>query len=227
MPPLLLRVRVRAWHLISIATVPPARGARAVRCAGSYLAETGSIPSRSLALTVLWIAITLGRFVGLRDQMTVESKGALYNHLYCWLVCGAIGSCVRVCVCARRALEVPWRLGKCWLRPSISRTTDMMLQLPCAQRTNSRAHNTHVPCSPLFLFSLRALLVPGPPPPKKKQGMLCLLSAPNSSWLAWTGIILYGFGNGPCVGYCYDINNRITIPSEFGMSIVMFGLNFG
>jgi hypothetical protein len=29
------------------------------------------------------------------------------------------------------------------------------------------------------------------------------------------------------VGYCYDINNRITIPSEFGMSIVMFGLNFG
>jgi hypothetical protein len=22
---------------------------------------------------------------------------------------------------------------------------------------------------------------------------------------------MYGFGNGPCVGYCYDINNRITV----------------
>ena len=40
-------------------------------------------------------------------------------------------------------------------------------------------------------------------------------------------IILYGFGNGPCVGYCYDLNNRLTVPSETGMSIVMFGLNFG
>ena len=47
------------------------------------------------------------------------------------------------------------------------------------------------------------------------------------SFVFQIGIILYGFGNGPCVGYCYDINNRITIPSEFGMSIVMFGLNFG
>jgi fucose permease len=43
----------------------------------------------------------------------------------------------------------------------------------------------------------------------------------------WLAICLYGFGNGPCVGYCYDINNRLTVPSETGMSIVMFGLNFG
>jgi hypothetical protein len=57
--------------------------------------------------------------------------------------------------------------------------------------------------------------------------MLLLLSLPSNAVAAWIGIILYGFGNGPCVGYCYDINNRITIPSEFGMSIVMFGLNFG
>ena len=49
----------------------------------------------------------------------------------------------------------------------------------------------------------------------------------SNAYSAWFGIVLYGFGNGPCVGYCYDINNRITIPSEFGMSIVMFGLNFG
>ena len=29
------------------------------------------------------------------------------------------------------------------------------------------------------------------------------------------------------MGYCYDLVNRLTIPSEKGMSIVMFGLNFG
>jgi hypothetical protein len=29
------------------------------------------------------------------------------------------------------------------------------------------------------------------------------------------------------VGYCYDLNNRITHPTELSMSIVMFGLNFG
>jgi hypothetical protein len=37
----------------------------------------------------------------------------------------------------------------------------------------------------------------------------------------------YGFFNGPTVAYCYDLVNRLTIPSERGMSIVMFGLNFG
>lgn len=58
-------------------------------------------------------------------------------------------------------------------------------------------------------------------------GCLLMLIWPSSSLAIWVGIILYGFGNGPCVGYCYDMNNRITVPSEFGMSIVMFGLNFG
>ena len=42
-------------------------------------------------------------------------------------------------------------------------------------------------------------------------------------WATWVGIALYGFGNGPCVGYIYDLNNRITIPSELGMAIVMSG----
>jgi len=43
----------------------------------------------------------------------------------------------------------------------------------------------------------------------------------------WASMVLYGFGNGPCVGYCYDLNNRLTEATEQGMSIVMFGLNFG
>ena len=58
-------------------------------------------------------------------------------------------------------------------------------------------------------------------------GCALMLLFPSNEACAWIGIFIYGFGNGPCVGYCYDINNRITIPSEFGMSIVMFGLNFG
>ena len=49
----------------------------------------------------------------------------------------------------------------------------------------------------------------------------------NSAVGFWLALMLYGFGNGPCVGYCYDLNNRLTIASEKGMSIVMFGLNFG
>jgi hypothetical protein len=50
---------------------------------------------------------------------------------------------------------------------------------------------------------------------------------PKNSVCFWLAICLYGFGNGPCVGYCYDLNNRLTVASETGMSIVMFGLNFG
>ena len=29
------------------------------------------------------------------------------------------------------------------------------------------------------------------------------------------------------MGYCYDLGNRMTVATEEGMSIVMFGLNFG
>jgi hypothetical protein len=53
-----------------------------------------------------------------------------------------------------------------------------------------------------------------------------LLVAVNTAAL-WVGIASYGFFNGPTVGYCYDLVNRLTVPSEKGMSIVMFGLNFG
>jgi len=54
-----------------------------------------------------------------------------------------------------------------------------------------------------------------------------LLLTTTSSLMFWIGIAGYGFFNGPCVGYCYDLNNRLTVPSEKGMSVVMFGLNFG
>ena len=57
--------------------------------------------------------------------------------------------------------------------------------------------------------------------------MLLILWFPDNGAALWVGVSFYGLFNGPCVGYCYDLNNRITLPSEKSMSIVMFGLNFG
>ena len=57
--------------------------------------------------------------------------------------------------------------------------------------------------------------------------MLLVVWFPNSGNALWIGVAFYGLFNGPCVGYCYDLNNRITYPTEKSMSVVMFGLNFG
>lgn len=57
--------------------------------------------------------------------------------------------------------------------------------------------------------------------------MVLTLSFPKNREALWIGVAFYGLFNGPCVGYCYDWNNRITLPSETSMSIVMFGLNVG
>ena len=38
---------------------------------------------------------------------------------------------------------------------------------------------------------------------------------------------IFGFFNGPCIGYCYDLLNRVTYPTELSTSIVMFGVNVG
>ena len=39
-------------------------------------------------------------------------------------------------------------------------------------------------------------------------GMLITTIFPNSGVCFWLGLSLYGLGNGPCVGYCYDLVNR-------------------
>merc|ERR1712137_1369515 len=57
--------------------------------------------------------------------------------------------------------------------------------------------------------------------------MALVLILLDSSAALWIGVAAYGFFNGPTVGYCYDLINRLTIASEKGMSIVMFGLNLG
>lgn len=41
------------------------------------------------------------------------------------------------------------------------------------------------------------------------------------------GIIVYAGMYGPTVGYCHDLNNRLTEPTEKSTSICMFGLNCG
>lgn len=57
--------------------------------------------------------------------------------------------------------------------------------------------------------------------------MLLIVLFPTNGDAFWVGVAFYGLFNGPCVAYCYDLNNRMTYPSENSMSIVMFGLNFG
>ena len=54
-----------------------------------------------------------------------------------------------------------------------------------------------------------------------------VLIFPKNGDCLWIAVAFYGLWNGPCLGYCYDLNNRITYSTEKSMSIVMFGLNFG
>ncbi len=114
--------------------------------------QTGVVAASkaSLSVLVLWIAITVGRLVGLQDQINLKKQPtrAIFAHLAAWLLTGTVG-------------------------------------------------------------------------------MFATAVFPGQPWAFWTGVALYGLGNGPCVGYCYDLVNRMTVATEEGMSIVMFGLNFG
>ena len=58
-------------------------------------------------------------------------------------------------------------------------------------------------------------------------GMFLIFLFPTSSLALWTGTILYGLFHGPTVGYCQDLNNRLTLLNENSMAIVMFGLVCG
>lgn len=114
-----------------------------------YVEDTGIInySNASLLIAVLWGAITIGRLVGLKDQMDIKTP-QLYQHIYIFLIGGVLA-------------------------------------------------------------------------------MLLMAFFPSSAGVLWVSTAFYGFFNGPVVGYCYDLNNRITIATEKSMSIVMFGLNFG
>ena len=58
-------------------------------------------------------------------------------------------------------------------------------------------------------------------------GMLLIYLFPFSPMSLWIGVIIYGFLHGPTVGFCQDLNNRLTVLNESSMSIVMFGLVCG
>ena len=115
----------------------------------TYVDETGVIaPNKATILIVaLWIGISLGRLVGIFDQIRLSTE-RLYLHVYIQLWLGAIG-------------------------------------------------------------------------------MALVVAFPMSGPSLWTGVIVYGFFNGPTIGYIYDLCNRTTKASEKGMSIIMFGLNIG
>ena len=114
-----------------------------------YVEDTGVMPysNASLLIAVLWTAITVGRLVGLKDQMDITTP-RLYKHIYIFLIGGVLT-------------------------------------------------------------------------------MITMAMFTGSAMVLWVTVGFYGFFNGPVVGYCYDLNNRITIATEKSMSIVMFGLNFG
>jgi hypothetical protein len=115
----------------------------------SYVEQTGIIELRhkSRVVFVLWISITVGRFVGVRDQIALSDFG-LYVDLTFFCIGGGLSIFL------------------------------------------------------IYMFPLSPLAL-------------------------WIGIAGYGFFHGPTVGFCQDLNNRLTLPTEKSMSIVMFGLNVG
>ena len=58
-------------------------------------------------------------------------------------------------------------------------------------------------------------------------GMLLVYFYPSSSTALWVGTITFGLFHGPTVGFCQDLNNRLTITDANSMVIVMFGLVSG
>ena len=66
------------------------------------------------------------------------------------------------------------------------------------------------------LFVLR--LVPGTQLWFGAVGMAGILAFPSSAVALWAGVVIYGFFNGPTIGYVYDLCNRTTAASEKGMS---------
>lgn len=85
----------------------------------------------------------------------------------------------------------------------------------CGVYDQAYVNNTTLPIH-LFVLSSGATL-----------SMCIILAFPHRSIALWLGLAFFGLFNGPCVGYCYDMSNRLTSPSEESMAVVMLGLNLG
>lgn len=57
--------------------------------------------------------------------------------------------------------------------------------------------------------------------------LLVLIIVPSSSLALWISIACFALFFGPCISFCYDLNNRLTLPTEKSTAIVMFGVNCG
>ena len=61
----------------------------------TYVKDSGVIPAHqgSESLLMIWIMITIGRLVGLQDQIALKRKSTntVYIHLTVWLMTGVIG----------------------------------------------------------------------------------------------------------------------------------------
>lgn len=49
----------------------------------------------------------------------------------------------------------------------------------------------------------------------------------SSAAVLWVSISVFALSFGPCISFCYDLNNRLTFPTEKSTAIVMFGVNLG
>ena len=85
----------------------------------------------------------------------------------------------------------------------------------CGVYDQAYVNNTTLPIH-LFVLSAAATMA-----------MVSMLVFHGRAIALWLGLAFFGLFNGPCVGYCYDMNNRLTSPSEESMAIVMLGLNMG
>lgn len=52
-------------------------------------------------------------------------------------------------------------------------------------------------------------------------GMLVIVFFPESSLMLWAGIAIFGFGFSPLISFSYDLNNRLTLPTEKSTALVM------
>jgi hypothetical protein len=57
--------------------------------------------------------------------------------------------------------------------------------------------------------------------------LLAVVCYPSSAFILYSSITLFGLSFGPTIGYCMDLNNRLTLPTEFSTSILILALNMG
>lgn len=113
-------------------------------------------------------------------------------------------------------------LAALWAAITVGRVVGLWRQVRVFQ-DRSLPSSRRFDATRLLLFDLYLFLAIG------ALGAVFLLVASfgGQGRLAWAGILLYGFGNGPTIGYLYDLAHRTTVTSEKGTSIIMLGLNLG